>query len=391
MYNINSHYEVIFAFLKTLVKRRRMLYLHPYGSTDPQNIERVADTADISYDIENEGPMFVFYDQEPIYDKFNYTLFDYIEQNFRPPFFLITTEQDSEPLKKIIARYKWPTIDYFHHIFAASDWFREYRYNEGLLPVTKREIKKKYITFNRITGNSRVYRSIFINELYKRNLIDFGHISYSKICPVHGELETNINSAIENKLISYNHGQEIIENILKIDRPLRIDNLKTDFIKNGSTTLGPVEKLVESFVYVVTETCFWETKKHLTEKIFKPIVSKQPFLLIGCADNLEYLKGYGFKTFDRWWDEGYDKIQDPIQRLNAVVDILETICKLSLSDVNKMYYEMEDVLNHNYNLFFSQTFIDNEWNNLKHKFRKLVAEYEFATAVKELSHYRFDK
>ena len=368
-----------------------MLYLHPYGSTDPQNIERVADTADISYDIENEGPMFVFYDQEPIYDKFNYTLFDYIEQNFRPPFFLITTEQDSEPLKKIIARYKWPTIDYFHHIFAASDWFREYRYNEGLLPVTKREIKKKYITFNRITGNSRVYRSIFINELYKRNLIDFGHISYSKICPVHGELETNINSAIENKLISYNHGQEIIENILKIDRPLRIDNLKTDFIKNGSTTLGPVEKLVESFVYVVTETCFWETKKHLTEKIFKPIVSKQPFLLIGCADNLEYLKGYGFKTFDRWWDEGYDKIQDPIQRLNAVVDILETICKLSLSDVNKMYYEMEDVLNHNYNLFFSQTFIDNEWNNLKHKFRKLVAEYEFATAVKELSHYRFDK
>lgn len=367
-----------------------MLYLHPYGSTDPQNIERVADGSDISNDVENEGPMFVFYDQEPIYDKFNYTLFDYIEQNFRPPFFLITTEQDSEPLKKIIARYKWPTIDYFHHIFAASDWYREYRYNEGLLPVSNREIKKKYITFNRITGNSRVYRSIFVNELYKRNLIDFGHISYSKICPVHGELESNINSAIENKLISHNHGQEIIENILKINNPLRIDNLKTDFIKNGSTTLGPVEKLVESFVYVVTETCFWETKKHLTEKIFKPIVAKQPFLLIGCADNLEYLKTYGFKTFDRWWDESYDKIQDPMQRLNAVVDILETICKLSLSDLNKMYYEMEDVLNHNYNLFFSQTFIDREWSNLKEKLTKLVAEYEFVTALKELSHCRFD-
>ena len=36
---------------------------------------------------------------------------------------------------------------------------------------------------------------------------------------------------------------------------------------------------------------------HLTEKIFKPIVNKQPFMLLAAPDNLAYLKSYGFKTY----------------------------------------------------------------------------------------------
>ena len=375
MYNINSHYQTIFSYLKNIVHHRRVLYLFPYGSTGIENIEVLNDNHAKSNQVINEGPLFIFYDQEPINAEFNYILFDHIKQNFRSPFVLVTTEEDSEPVQRIKDRYGWKTVSYFHHIFAASDWYRGYRYDEGITSPGERTINKKFITFNRITGNSRVYRSLFIAELQKRNLLWFGNISYSKTCPVHGDFSKNILLAVEENKINIEQAKESIQLIESIDNRLRIDCINDEFIENDSMTLGPLQKLMESFVYIVTETCFWETKKHLTEKIFKPIVAKQPFILLGCANNLEYLKSYGFKTFDAWWDESYDGIQDPIARLQAVVDQIENICKVDNETLQNTLVEMQSVLDHNYNLFYSQDFIDNAWKDLKKQLRLSVGKY----------------
>jgi hypothetical protein len=351
-----------------------VLYLFPYGSTDFCNVEIIADDVAEKNSVIDEGPMFVFYDQEPIHGKFNYTLFDSITQNLQPPFVLVTTERDSSAVRDIEKKYKWPAIDYFHHIFAASDWYRGYRLFDGIIPITNRKLTKKFITFNRITGNSRVYRSIFVGELIKRNLLEFGHISYSAECPIHGNFIDNIQNAVDEELITHSYANMIIEQIKSIPKGLRIDNVDSDFISNDSMTLGPVDKLMESFVYVVTETCFWENKKHLTEKIFKPIVAKQPFLLLGCTNNLKYLREYGFKTFDSWWDESYDEIEDPIQRLNAVVSIIENLCNLDIDTLENMLKEMEETLSHNFNLFYSTNFVDNAWNELQSKLKELVQQ-----------------
>ena len=43
MYNIHSHYETIFHALTNIVTYRRLLYLLPYGATQPENLERIAD------------------------------------------------------------------------------------------------------------------------------------------------------------------------------------------------------------------------------------------------------------------------------------------------------------------------------------------------------------
>ena len=40
-------------------------------------------------------------------------------------------------------------------------------------------------------------------------------------------------------------------------------------------------------------------------------------------NNLEYLKSYGFRTFNDLWDESYDQIVDPKQRLDALFDIVD--------------------------------------------------------------------
>ena len=104
-----------------------------------------------------------------------------------------------------------------------------------------------------------------------------------------------------------------------------------------------------SFLHVVNETV-WQDKIHFTEKIFKPIVMHQPFVVLQAPGSLEYLKNYGFRTFADWWDESYDTIEDPQQRMQAVADIVNWI---TTQDINKMRDSMKDVLEYNYVHFYN--------------------------------------
>ena len=386
-------------YAKTKIQNLKLGYFFPFGSIKFNDIEFIGD---------NQPQIFFFcFDQEPI--DFNFNMFTFQEFDEvtilnpavkEPKFFtyyseqyqnsiivtsenilrkkietydkikqkiptiLLNTEQDSEEKDKILKKFNYIDCYYFFHALAAADWFRGYQYCYDITPIKERNIKKTFITFNRITGHTRIHRALFVTELLKKNLIDSGHISFSKDCPVHGNLKHSMLYIIKK----YNLDNQIMvefNNQIDSTPTLRIDTPINQPILNSSFSIGAIPQSMESFVHVVTETCFWDTKKHLTEKIFKPIVLKQPFLLLGCTNNLSYLKNYGFKTFNRWWDESYDSCNDPIQRIKMVVNILEDLNKLSNSELEDLLKEMEDTLEYNYNLFFSKQFIDHIWNELK--------------------------
>lgn len=349
------------------------MYLYPYGATQPENIETISDNlkelqtrlymerrgADMQ-----DGPLLIFYDQEPILGEFNYRLFDHIAK-LRGPHVLVTTEKDSETVKRIQERYGWHVVYYFHHIFAAHDWFRGVQFDKRLVMPAERKLTKKYITFNRLTSAGRVYRTLLVANLFKNNLLQYGHVSYNDICPENGHtFIRNLADARDAGLITQELCTEASYNVAQAPLPLRIDYKDQPQIPNHSFILSAVPETQESFCYVVTETCYWEQKKHLTEKIFKPIVSRMPFILVGPAHNLEYLRSYGFKTFGKWWDESYDSIKDPIKRLDAIQDVLNYICSLSLNELEDMLKDMADTLEYNYNLFYNQEFINNAWDEL---------------------------
>ena len=365
MYNLNSHYENIFHYLTSIIADPRVLYLMPYGSTLPENLEFLM--LELGYWPGNRGPLFLFYDQEPILGKFNFELLDHVSEKFLhgDKFILVTTERDSETLDLIKQKYNCPIVYYFHHVFAAHDWFRGVGFDPRLIMPNKRKLKKKYITFNRLTSNKRVYRSLLISELIDRNILDQGYVSYGDICPDNGQhYTTNLLDAVSDKLITKEVAEKAIANINQTPLPLRIDYKDEKLIPNHSFVLSAVRETQESFLYVVTETCYWERKCHLTEKIFKPIVSRMPFILVGPAHNLKYLRSYGFGTFGRWIDESYDDIEDPIERMQAIGQLLEDISTKSLNELESILKRMEDVLEYNYNLFYSQAFIDRCWNEL---------------------------
>ena len=376
MYNLNSHYENIFHYLNTIITDPRLLYLMPYGSTSPENLEFLMnDMSDFSGD---RGPLFVCYDQEPILGKFNFELFDYVCDNFQHghKFILVTTEKNSETLDLIKEKYNCPIVYYFHHVFAAHDWYRGASFDIRLIAPKDRKLKKKYITFNRLTSNGRVYRSLFISELIKHNILDQGYVSYNDVCPDNGkDYTTNLLEARDQGLITNDHLSEVSMNITSVSLPLRVDYKKEKLIPNHSFVLSAVKESQESFVYVVTETCYWERKCHLTEKIFKPIISKMPFILVGPAHNLKYLRSYGFQTFSTWIDESYDDIEDPILRMQAIGKVLDDLCKYNLQELEQILKRMGDVLEYNYNLFYSQKFINKCWQELTQGLQEANREY----------------
>lgn len=370
MYNLNSHYENIYRLAQTIIADPRLVYLVPFGSTNPENLEELADTEMFGEDdprFWSRGPLLICHDQEPLDPIFNRDLLHHIKYSYLPNHILLHTEKNSVNHKIIMHQHQFEaSVYYFFHAFAAHDWYRGYRYDSRLKPIRNRKLTKKYITFNRLTGNTRVYRSLLISELVKYNILDQGYVSYNKICPeVPGDYKHHLSVAVEQFGVPVELANQAIQNIDSIKHELRIDYKDWTSIPNGSQTLSGVNETQESFLHVVSETCFWDKKCHLTEKIFKPIVARQPFVLLGCANNLAYLKEYGFKTFDRWWDESYDSIENPVERLQAVGEIIKQICNYSLEELTEMLHEMEEVLEYNYNRFYSNEFLDYCWDELK--------------------------
>jgi hypothetical protein len=372
MYNLSNHYENIFHHLQTIITDPQVIYLHPFGSTQPENLEfRRDDTdpPDRRYPPMPRGPVFIFYDQEPLDLAYNRPVFDAVINSTRKPFVLVSTEKHSAEAELICKEYPFVHINYFFHIFAAHDWFRGHEFLSGLQHPQQRKIEKTYISFNRLTSNRRIYRSLLVNELYKNNLLKDGHVSYSHHCPDDGAFDENLRRGVPEYKFDSAYIEEAIANIKQIPE-LRIDFVGQD-IPNQSMLLSPMPALMKSFVFLVTETCYFQNKTHLTEKIFKPIVLRMPFILAGCAYNLEYLRSYGFRTFGDYWDESYDTIEDPIKRLEAIVQTIKTINQLTPDQQKSMLLDMLPILEHNYQLFNDPEFIKREWDQLMQSFHKI--------------------
>jgi hypothetical protein len=376
MYNIHSHYKNVFAYLRTIYQEPVLLYLHPFGATNLENLESIHCNGT------GQDPVFLCYDQEPLIKNFNDKLFSHIRAQWgnNRHIILLNTEKTSEIKNSYLKKFNFKDVYYFFHAFAASDWYRGYRYCTELIEPAQRKIKKKYITFNRLTGGARMYRSVLVAELARLNLLEHGHVSYNDTCPENGHYTQFLKD--ENYVYQYNPNylNEVKSILDKIDFPLRIDSDRATSIPNGSQTLSAIPECMESFLHVVTETCFFDRKLHLTEKIFKPIVAKQPFILLGCANNLQYLKNYGFKTFNGWWDENYDVIEDPQTRLEVAVNIIRDICQRSDSELESMLKEMQAVLDHNYNHFYSNEFLDQVWDELKSNINNLFFRPQLLTS-----------
>lgn len=102
------------------------------------------------------------------------------------------------------------------------------------------------------------------------------------------------------------------------------------------------------FVDVVAETYTAGLTFFVTEKTVRPLVACTPFITYGPQGFLSNLKArFGFKTFDRWWDESYDDLQG-YDRILSMYKVFDYLSGLTNNDKLAMYNDMLEVLAHNY-------------------------------------------
>lgn len=106
------------------------------------------------------------------------------------------------------------------------------------------------------------------------------------------------------------------------------------------------------FVDIVSETVFSGDSFFISEKTWRPIIAKRPFIIMSNRNFLANFKRLGFRTFSQWWDESYD-LYSGQDRIRQVEKILELISSWTLEELSVKLLEMREVLDHNYNVFVS--------------------------------------
>jgi hypothetical protein len=122
------------------------------------------------------------------------------------------------------------------------------------------------------------------------------------------------------------------------------------------------DHFLQSFLYVITETVFEYPYCFLTEKTFKAILNRRPFVVLGPTGILKQLKKLGFKTFDQVIDESYDTMVDHSKRLLKIADIVSWAANLSSSEIKQIMSDIESILEFNHNHYcqnYCQTDLEN--------------------------------
>ena len=340
MFSIDNFYYILHQHLLKPLSLHDIVY--KFGSVSHTDL-RIGHYSSV-YNYYGQGaiksPVCFFFDQEPLNEQsINDCPFTHKFGTFKA----LANSEQSVLKQKTLKEHCYHDWYYFFHGFAALDWFRDGQYiNQGI------NWTKPFISMNRLHVNDRSYRLNFVARLTKQKLLNHGHVSLHLNHTEHGDWQQELTDP--NTRLSKSAQQLIQKHLsqpLLLDRTYSTGSLSADF---GHQEF---ELWKSGFWHIVTETVFYHNKLHLTEKIFKPIVAQRPFMLAAAPGNLAYLKSYGFQTFDRWIDESYDSIQDPDQRLQAIVDQTQRLCAMSDADLREMHQEMRPVLEHNFNHLWS--------------------------------------
>lgn len=209
-------------------------------------------------------------------------------------------------------------------------------------PLLQDKFEKKFITLNR---RMRPHRCLLLTLLNQKNLIDEGYCSFDKL-----DVET-----YEYNMKDY----KIIPNANVIDRlPLYLDfDLSDDYNPCYSGQRLLFQYYRKSYFSVVTETYSSnETDPvFLSEKTFRAIAHKHPFVIISTQGSLKMLKDMGYKTFDGLIDESYDDIPDEFERINKVVNEIERLCKLSPSELLEFKTRALEIVEFNFAKLMTKT------------------------------------
>lgn len=224
----------------------------------------------------------------------------------------------------------------------------DYIRNSSLTTVDKQPLIKKFLVPIR---QAKPFRLLFYIWMKDNNVLENSYYSWSTENLYNVIYKEVLNSTPLNRELSDEDNQ-----FLKL--PVFLDDSdKNQLIK---TQWNMPDKVAESFMQIVLETTFTESLEKdnptifLTEKTYKPIFYKQPFIIVSEPYSLKYLRSLGYKTFGSFIDESYDEITDPHLRMKHITNEILKINNMSLVQLEDIRAQIQDIVEHNYNVFMSR-------------------------------------
>lgn len=229
------------------------------------------------------------------------------------------------------------------HIFTRNmeEYPSEPEYNTETVP------DKLLLMWNR---RYRPHRLQLAALLEKNNLIDRSYIS---LPDCHVESPSILFSDeidrmnLVNQFAHMGLEQQHIDNLAS-KLPLVLDG-EEDIVQMCSDE-GNVNRpyYQNSLISLVTETNFYNNEVTLTEKSFKPLKEKHPFILVGVPGCLQGMRDLGYQTFSEFWDESYDTIREPLVRMRKIDEILQYIGSWDHDKILDFKRRVKPILEHNY-------------------------------------------
>lgn len=134
---------------------------------------------------------------------------------------------------------------------------------------------------------------------------------------------------------------------------------KDDFVPDPFSITKDENSLLkfynDSFCEIINETRFAQHTGNFSEKLYKSVRLKIPFILVAPPKTLEYFKSFGFKTFGDFWDESYDQETDHGIRMKKILEVIKYIDSFSNKELKNLYLTMQKILNYNYLLMFEKS------------------------------------
>jgi len=212
-----------------------------------------------------------------------------------------------------------------------ESWFWVMMFNKFKNKNFKFDHSYKKFDFLYLNKFPRPHRIMFFEKLQKSNILDHSLYSFLGLKdPIRLPNSYELPWVDHNFYPRYGHDQDIYE------KPYN-----------------------ESAINIVSETLI-DDENFLTEKIWKPIIAEQIFVVLGSPFYLRSLRRLGFQTFESIFDETYDVLIDNNSRIDCLVDLCK---KLKRENFENLYHISREIREHNRKLFFNLNAVKAMVNN----------------------------
>ena len=224
-------------------------------------------------------------------------------------------------------------------------------------------------SFLNLNKRWRLHRPTLVSMFAKRNILDRGFVSLAD-----NDVEAEWDDIIDSILSTHKDCEEIYnyftnnKSTIKKLTPLTIDKPSLKISDAYNLTNDLISFYENSYFSVVTETNYYyntekyaswnfpqtEATRFLSEKTFKPMVYKHPFVLVSVPNMLSLLRDIGYETFHPYINEDYDKEPDDDKRIIMILDEVCRLCSLSDKDLRNFLINTKEICEHNFKTLLSR-------------------------------------